>query len=799
MLRGALLLLLLFFFSTAFSQNIVILNERTGKPIADVFIYAMDETSQTVSNSEGIASLQKFSRNDIILLTHPSFVTKSLAIKSIDYNNSTVLLSEKIIQIEEVVVSANKWEQDINDVPNQIVSIGAKSISFNNPSTSADLLEQSGQIYVQKSQLGGGSPMLRGFAANSVLLVVDGIRMNNAIYRSGNLQNAINIDPNAISTIEVVFGPGSVIYGSDALGGVMNFKTASPEINNTKGDMIVNAFTRYSTASKEKTAHFDINLSGSKVGFYSSLSYSIFEDLRAGKNRSDSYKGFFKRNFYAGRVNDEDVLIQIQNPELQKFSGYSSLHSSNKLMIKPGKKSTLTYGFQSSTTSDIPRYDALTETLSNADSLKVAEWYYGPQKWLMHSLDYTSTRRTALFTRSNVIVAFQKYKESRNDRNFGASNLRNQQEKVNMLTLNASLEKQFQNSTLFYGFDFAHNYVASTAKRTNIITSEISETSSRYPDAGSRYNSIASYANWVVKLNEKWTLNTGGRLNHVKLSAKTENNLANDLLLGNITQTNQALNGSAGLIFKPSNSIKWNLTLSTGFRAPNVDDVGKVFEIGELISVPNPDLKPEYSYSQELGFSKTNKTFHLNATVFHSLLTNAIVTGSFLIDGQSTYELNGETLNVESQVNAGQARIFGSSIGLKSILNSQMTITSSLTYTEGYEIQPKEPLRHIPPIFGRVGFVYQKEKLDLEVYSVFNFDKKKSDIPSIEFDNKPHLYTDTGSPGWATANVKIAYNLIPEVKLQVGLENILDSHYRAYSSGISAPGRNLLVTLRGSF
>ena len=97
--------------------------------------------------------------------------------------------------LEGVVISANKWEQKLNEVPNKIVKINKNDILRNNPQTSADLLGQSGNVFIQKSQLGGGSPMIRGFATNRVLLVADGVRMNNAIYRSGNLQNVISIDP----------------------------------------------------------------------------------------------------------------------------------------------------------------------------------------------------------------------------------------------------------------------------------------------------------------------------------------------------------------------------------------------------------------------------------------------------------------------------------------------------------------------------------------------------------------------------------------------------------------------------
>src|SRR5699024_3214776 len=159
------------------------------------------------------------------------------------------------------------------EIPQRITRIDKREVQFKNPQTSADLLQSSGKVFVQKSQLGGGSPMIRGFAANSVLIAVDGIRMNNAIFRSGNLQNVISIDPNAMANTEVLIGPGSVIYGSDALGGVMNLQTKEPQLSYSKEEKAigVNGMARYSSANNERTFHADASLGFEKWGLLSSI------------------------------------------------------------------------------------------------------------------------------------------------------------------------------------------------------------------------------------------------------------------------------------------------------------------------------------------------------------------------------------------------------------------------------------------------------------------------------------------------------------------------------------------------
>ena len=127
------------------------------------------------------------------------------------------------INLNEITVSATKFAEHKKYIPQQVLTISAKKMAFFNQQTTAELLTHTGNVLVQKSQLGGGSPVIRGFEANKVLLVVDGVRMNNAIFRGGHLQNVITMDNTILDKTEILFGPSSVMYGSDALGGVIAF------------------------------------------------------------------------------------------------------------------------------------------------------------------------------------------------------------------------------------------------------------------------------------------------------------------------------------------------------------------------------------------------------------------------------------------------------------------------------------------------------------------------------------------------------------------------------------------------
>ncbi|REE02167.1 hemoglobin/transferrin/lactoferrin receptor protein [Marinoscillum furvescens DSM 4134] len=778
-----------------------VIDETTGESIENVYIYHENQSFSTLTSADGTADLSACPAMGIVILQHPAYQSTSLAYSELIVKDFRVELMERILLIDEVTVTANRWEQNKGEVSQDILAISPKTASFQNPETSADLLAETGQVYVQKSQLGGGSPMLRGFAANSVLLVVDGVRLNNAIFRSGNLQNVINIDPNALEGAEVIYGPGSVMYGSDALGGVMDFHTKGTRFTTLdKPQVRGNAMARYGSAANEKTGHLDFSVYGKKFSYMGSISHTQLDDLKAGSKRTSGFKGHFERTHYVRSAGGADFLVTNKDKNLQKHSGYNLLNTIQKVRLKTGAKSDIAYGFYYSNTSDIPRYDRLTEKQEDSDSLIYADWYYGPQKWLMHTLTFSTFEPTAVYSQAKVTLAYQQYEESRNDRKFGDDRLRTRTETVDLYNVTLDLDRKIGKANLYYGVDFIFNDVQSSGYRKNLITGEKTETSSRYPDGGSTYITTAAYANLSYKPSPRWVLNMGARYSDVRLKASTTDATASSFLQEDLDLQNQAVNGMAGVIFNPWASTRIKALLSTGFRAPNVDDVGKVFEVDDhVVVVPNPNLKPEYSYNQELAIQQRIGKVYVDLVGYHSMLTDAIVRSEFTVNGSNTIELDGDTKEVRAQVNAEQAKIYGASAQVKTEITPSLAFTSSITLSKGYETGSNEPLRHVPPAFGRSAVIYQIKKLRAELYSMYNLHKTAAQIPSSEIDDKPHLYTDEGSPAWATLNIKSQYVLSETFTVQAGIENILDLHYRTYSSGISAPGRNISATLRASF
>ena len=641
--------------------------------------------------------------------------------------------------------------------------------------------------------------MIRGFAANSVLIVVDGVRINNAIFRSGNLQNVISIDPLTLSNTEVLFGPGSVMYGSDALGGVMHFRTKSPGFISDKSPKVgASSLLRYSSANNEQTAHVDLSIRGNKITQFVSFTFSDYNHLKTGNKRTRKFPDFGKRFEYVDRINDADRVIENTNVNKQVFSGYHQLNLLSKTKFRIGKSTDISYILNYSTTSDIPRYDRLIETDANGQ-LKAADWFYGPQKWLSNSIQVSLYQENKFFDEARLIMTLQNIKESRNDRAFGDDKLRIRAEKVNVFSLNFDFEKNLDSKNLvFYGMEWFLNDVNSSAIKKDLITGLETPAISRYPDGGSDYMGIAGYISHKWKPSEKISLTTGLRYNQVWLNALYTDVSTPGSSFDKFEVNNGALNGSIGLAWLPAKTWQVNGLFSSGFRAPNVDDIGKVFDgANGIVTVPNTKLKPEYSYNTEIGITKSiQDRFKISGTAFYTFLNNAMVHDSFNYRGEDSIYFDGEYSKVYALVNARNAHIYGGNIQLELAITPAFGFSSSITVTKGEDSQGR-PLRHTTPNFGYLGLTYRKKRFQSSINYRFNGKRSFEDLPPSE-QQKTDLYTSDGSLAWSTLNFTGSYHFTRVIGLTLGIDNILNVHYRPYSSGISAPGRNYIISIRAT-
>ena len=793
-----------FYSLSGYSQKLTILDSQ-NLPIQGVKVTSNRDSITLVSDSLGQVDLTAFQEAETVRFFHKKFEAVIYTYEQLKKMNFEVVLNKKNVTLNEVVISANRWEQNLREIPHRVEIIKMREVAFQNPQTTADLLGTSGYVFIQKSQLGGGSPMIRGMATSRLLIVVDGVRMNNAIFRSGNLQNVISLDANALQKTEVLFGPGSVIYGSDAIGGVMNFQTLIPQFlssdETSKISVSGNAFSRYSTANQEKTQHLDLNLKTKKFSFLTLFTYADYQDLRSG-----AYQPIpdFYRRFYVLSFHQQDYMIPNPDSTLQIGSKYHQVNLMQKIRWKPSAFWDIEYGFHLSQTSNYGRYDRLTVM---KDSLpRWAEWYYGPQKWQMHRLGFSFSKPTLLFDTMKLILAYQFFEESRYDRRFNSTQKNAQIENVPAYSLNLDFNKNINPQfSLTYGIENVYNQVISRAHKENIRTYEKTPSLTRYPN-GSLWFSHALFASLMYKPQSKWAFNGGLRANHFYVYTPFDTSLFPfPYKEARISVLN--VSSHVGAVWIPDENWKLYLNISNGFRAPNVDDISKVFESTPgYVVVPNPNLKPEKVFNLELGNSKTWGNFlRWDITGYHTWLYDAMVRKNYSLNGDTLIDYNGSLSRVQAIQNVAKIRVYGFQIGLE-LFYKNFKLRSTYSYQKGQEENTDSlayyPLRHAAPAFGSTHLTYENTRIRVNFYVNYQASLKYKDLALTERENPSYARDNEGKAyvaSWYTLNFKVAYFPQEQISIGLGVENILDKMYRPYASGINAPGRNWIASLRVKF
>lgn len=709
-------------------------------------------------------------------------------------------LSEK--SLGEVIIYSNKFAERKKNIVQKIEVISAQRIAQLNSQNTGDLLINSGNVFVQKSQQGGSSPVVRGFEASRVLLVVDGIRMNNAMYRAGHLQNVITVDQNMLERVEVLYGPSSTLYGSDALGGVVHMRTKMPRLS-TSGKLLWtgSAFTRYSTANHEKTGHVDLSVGGGKLAWLQSYNYSDFDDLRMGDVYPDDYPDFGRRTQYIESREGVDYVVTNPDDRIQRFSGYKQWDITQKLLYKPSARVSHTLNIQYSNSSDIPRYDRLQDRRNGA--LRWAEWYYGPQQRTLAAYEFT-VDSAGFFTNLRSIVSYQHIEESRHQREYRRyDRLDNRYEDLDVLAAVVDARKLWKAHELTVGADAQLNDLQSTASRVNIQTGATTPLDSRYPNGENGMNYYGIYAQHVFKFGGgKWVLNDGVRLQAITLRSTIADNSFFQFPFTEIGQNNAAVTGNIGLVYMPADATRLTLGAASGFRAPNIDDASRVFESGNnQLILPNPGIGPEYTYNVDLGISQTvAEKVRLEATGFYTWFRNAIALAPYQLAGKDSAFYNGSNVRVYANQNVNRAFLYGFNAAATVDFTKALRLYSTINYTYGRLKGEKDnlPLDHIPPVFGKTSISYTGARVAAEAYALYNGWKQLKDYNPNGEDN-PQYATPEGMPSWMTLNLKASFTLHRHLTLQAGVENLLDRNYRYFASGFSAPGRNISLALRSTF
>lgn len=785
------------------AQVISILDKDTQSPLAYVTLQSEDPRAVAITNNAGQADISPFVGAEQIQIRSMGYESLIRSYVQLESANFIISLERSNLNLDAVVISATRWRQQMNNVPASITTISSEQVALQNSQTAADLLGTSGKVFIQKSQQGGGSPMIRGFATNRLIYTVDGVRMNTAIFRGGNIQNIINLDPFATESTEVLFGPGSVIYGSDAIGGVMSFQTLTPQLSLSDETLISGkAVARYASANQERTGHFDVSLGWKKWALATSVSSWNYNHLRQGSNGPNDYL----KHYFVQRQNGQDVLIDQDDPLLQRPSAYDQINLMQKVRFKPNENWDLQYGFHYSETSPYGRYDR--HNRMRRGTARYAEWSYGPQSWMMNNLSVSHQADQPYYDQMTLRLAYQAFGESRISRDLNDPTREVREEQVDAYSANLDFTKSLNSKhTLFYGLEFVQNDVFSNGFNENIETGLETDGADRYPQA--TWRSFAAYINDEFRLNQRWTVQTGLRYNQFMMDVDFSGNADYyPLPFSRAEINNGAVTGSLGAVYRPSDTWVIRANFGTGFRSPNVDDIGKVFdsEPGAVV-VPNPKLEAEYAYNFDLGMTKVlGDRVKLDLTGFYTVLDNALVRRTATLDGRDSIMYDGVMSEVQALQNAATATVYGLQAGLEVKLPAGFSFSSDLNFQRGeeeLEDGSTSPSRHAAPFFGVSRLSYRNRKLDLQINAIYQGEQSHENL-AVSERGKDEIYAldingNTYAPAWYTLNFKAAYSLTEKMRISGGLENITDQRYRPYSSGISGAGRNFILALSAKF
>lgn len=678
-----------------------------------------------------------------------------------------------------------------------LVEIKQKEILKLQPRTTADLLSKNGNVFVQKSQFGGGSPVLRGFEANRILLIVDGVRMNNLIYRGGHLQNIITCDVNQLEKMEVIFGPSSCLFGSDALGGVIEMETISPRYqSNKKWRTIIQ--NRYETVTNGWMQHFETHYG--KRNFASLTSFTMQQNQRylTGKRKNPFLKENFGTQTFHGVWNGtEDVMVLNDDVHEIKNTAYTQTDFLQKFKWRKGKQKNVEHNFQfqHSNTTNINRNDRLSEW--NGDHLKFGEWYYGPQKRSLLSYHRIQQKPYQLFQRNDLIVSLQQIEESRQNRKWNSPWLESRKENVGIASITQNFYSITEHHEWQMGWDYQYNQLISAGQAINKITQEQKQIGARYPAGKNNMQSISAYSVHTYRPNQKWTFHDGLRGGYSSLFSTFDNRytwLSNN---NDVQQNMPYYSGSIGAQYHLSHKQSLTTQLSSGYRVPNIDDLSRIFETAQgNIIVPNSNLQPEQSMNIDFGYKWIGEKFQWHLMYYQAWIEDIIALAPFSINGSNTLIWDGVSSNILANQNFESAIIKGLQGQCSGIIGSITRWQLQGQWTDGVIDNDKnQPLDHIPPgMLG--GSIHQKWKeIQFMLQCQYYGWKRIADYRLNAEDNENYAPA-AGTPAYFLIDTRVEYPLSSTLTIYTGIDNLLDTQYRPFASGINGPGRNFYLSIR---
>ncbi len=644
--------------------------------------------------------------------------------------------------LDSITVKSRLVQKNKINLPYSLVQKNAASIKFGNYRTTPEALMGSSGVFVQKTNHGGGSAFIRGLTGNQTLLMLDGVRINNATFRYGPNQYLNNIDLYTIDQIEVSKGTGSVEYGSDAIGGVIHLHSITPSYNQKK-TWSTSTSLKYIGQDMEKSNRTTVQYAQKNFAIQSGITLRNFGDLVGGKN------------------------VGVQSP-----SGYDETGVNTIAKVQLNKAGEITITSRFFIQKDVPIYHKVL-----LESFKINE--IAKQERNIHSIQWEKNFSSKYLSKIKVIQSLQYSNEERESNKLNNAIYKYERDQVSSNGTSIDLySNPTKNWQINSGVDYNADKIESSLIDKNLTTGIAVSKRGLYPN-NSSYKSFSVFNLHKIDL-QKWHIEAGLRYNSFGIRLT-------DTSIGEVNIHPSALVGNAGISYKLNTNNIVYASLSSGYRAPNIDDMGTLGIVDFRYELPSNSLEPEKSLHYELGYKLNTKMVQFDLSGFYlnlkDIITRQKVTGS-IINGYQVY----------SKQNSDASYIKGFETNLALQLNQQFKWSSNLTYTYGQNETKNEPMRRIPPLFGQQELAWKKNNTQILVQHLFAGKQDRL----AQGDKDDNRIGKNGTPNWNVFNVSLNQQF-KNIFIQLGGINLLNEKYKTHGSGIYAMGRTYSVLVQWYF
>jgi hemoglobin/transferrin/lactoferrin receptor protein len=737
--------------SPVLAQNLfgIITDSRTGKPLSAATVWVSPTLRGTHTNNQGRFYLSKLKPGPYQLRVSSvgyATVEQPIVITAQQELAVPISLMPIVMQLNQQTVMTNARSETADFLRPEATSVlTARDLAERAPRTVPEALAGLTGVFLQKTNHGGGSPFVRGLTGQQTLLLIDGIRLNNATFRSGPNQYLNTIDPQSIDRIEVVRSTGSVAYGSDAIGGVVNVMTRTPYFSD-KPQLTGSAFGKLTTGGMERSGRIEVGFSSQSVAITAGLAYRKFGDLIAGRG------------------------IGRQTP-----TGYDQWSGDIKARFRIGNQLRLTAAYQSLRQDSVPLFHRV--KLEN-----FAYYQFDPQRRRLAYVRLDGYVGSKLVHDFQLTASYQRQTEGRQSQRNNNPTATYERDDTQTTGLSLTANSRFKtNWTAQSGVEFYHDFVGSERADVNLRTNVTTPKRGLYPDQA-KMNSLAVFTLHTMTIN-RLIITAGGRYNHFRVLIPQ----ATNGITASAGQTDSravvepsAVVGNVGLSFALMPGLRLVGGIQSAFRAPNIDDLGTLGIVDFRYETPNTSLTPERSVNKELGLKLRTGRVSATITAYHNQLSGLI--GRVRVGRDS---VQGYPLYQKENIASAYIR------GLEAETEWQIAPTGLLyggvAYTYGQNESGKEPLRRIPPFFGRFG-VALRPGTKFNARAEWQFAGAQQRLAAGDIaDNR---IGPGGTSGWHVVNVYGGYTPNRHLTISAELHNLANQPYRTHGSGVDAMGRS---------